>query len=149
MFLWLLNLWLRAWFHDLCDIPDTKRKYQFPHWTMLSIYFWQERLLFFVIFVLQICCLACFPFGNYPQHFGQLYLQQLFLVGTIDWWDVLLYFHLEAAPLRHASRCLCWQSTVQSFQFSIFSICLTIGFILDLILHSCRRVWYRSLKLSR
>ena len=97
MFSWLLNLWLRARFHDIRDIPDTKRKYQFPHWTMPSIYFWQERLLFFFIFVLQICCSVCFPFGNFPQHFGRLYLQQRFLEGIIDWWDVLLYFHLEAA----------------------------------------------------
>ena len=101
MFSWLLNLWLRARFHDIRDIPDTKRKYQFPHWTMPSIYFWQERLLFFFIFVLQICCSVCFPFGNFPQHFGRLYLQQRFLVGIIDWWDILLYFHLEAEHLRH------------------------------------------------
>ena len=82
MFSWLLNLWLRTWFHDLRDIPDAKPKFQFPHWTMSSIYFWQERLLFFFIFVLQICCSIWFPFGNYSQHFGRLYLQQRFLLGT-------------------------------------------------------------------
>ena len=66
MFSWLLNLWLLAWFHNICGIPNTKRKNQFPDWTMFSIYFWQERLLFFLISVLQRCCSVCFPFGNYP-----------------------------------------------------------------------------------
>ena len=157
MFPWLLNLWLRARFHDLRDIPNSKRKYQFPHWTMPSISFWQERMLFFLIFVLQICCSVCFTFGNFPQHFGRLYLQQRFLAGIIDWWHVLLYFLFETAHWRHylivsafnqlynlshspfAPRCV-------FFDINDFS---TIGFILALILSSCRRVWHHSLKLSR